>query len=204
MDQIVNDIGLEFINNLSILYVKIKNLNYLILIEQLYGEAKSISQTELNDFIENSISNVAKNTSDIVGQYYEDSILLYFLKHSKINYENILPRLLFYMDFVVFKYDNNSIDIDFIPFNKFYGEKEAYNEIDYSFYTSKEIIIPMSSLNYQIFFNTYIYNYKENNIVKDIDNDQIIFLEKTLTFFEMKNHLDRNSSNNKSIDLKDL
>ena len=121
LDQIENDIGLEFINNLSILYVKIKDLNYLFLSEQLYGETKSISQTELNNFIENSISNVSKNTSNIVGQYYEDSILLYFLKHSKINYLNILPRLLFYMDFIVFKYDNNSIDIDFIPFNKFYG-----------------------------------------------------------------------------------
>ena len=59
------------------------------------------------------------------------------------------------MDFIIFKYDNNSIDIDFIPFNRFFGEKEAYNEMDYSFYTLTKIIIPMSSLNYQIFFNNF-------------------------------------------------
>ena len=78
MGQIVNDIGLEFINNWSILYVKIKDLNYLILSEQLYGETKSISKIELNNLIENSIFNASNNTSDIVGQYYEDSIYYIF------------------------------------------------------------------------------------------------------------------------------
>ena len=203
-DKISSDYGFEFIHYLSILYVKIKDINSFILSEQLYGEAKSVSKSELNNIIEKSVSNASRNTSDIVGQYYEDSVLLYFLNHSNINSENILPRLLFYMNFIIFKYENRKINMEFIPFNQLSKYKnEGYNEMDFSFYTQKEIQIPMLSLGYQIFYNTLIYNYKEDNRVNNNTNNQIIFPEKTLTFFELKNDIKR-IEDKKSINLSEF
>jgi hypothetical protein len=203
-DKISSDYGFEFIHNLSILYVKIKDINSFILSEQLYGEAKSVSKSELNNIIEKSVSNASRNTSDIVGQYYEDSVLLYFLNHSNINSENILPRLLFYMNFIIFKYENRKISVEFIRFNQLSKNKnEGYNEMDFSFYTQKEIQIPMLSWGYQIFNNTLIYNHKEDNQVNNNTNNQIIFPEKTLTFFELKNDIKR-IDDKKSINLKEF
>ena len=203
-DKISSDYGFEFIHNLSILYVKIKDINSFILSEQLYGEAKSVSKSELNNIIEKSVSNASRNTSDIVGQYYEDSVLLYFLNHSNINSENILPRLLFYMNFIIFKYENRKINMEFIRFNQLSKNKnEGYNEMDFSFYTQKEIQIPMLSWGYQIFNNTLIYNHKEDNQVNNNTNNQIIFPEKTLTFFELKNDIKR-IDDKKSINLKEF
>ncbi len=203
-DKISSDYGFELIHNLSILYVKIKDINSFILSEQLYGEAKSVSQNELNDIIEKSVSNASRNTSDIVGQYYEESVLLYFLNHSNINSENILPRLLFYMNFIIFKYENRKISVEFIRFNQLSKNKnEGYNEMDFSFYTKKEIKIPMLSLGYQIFYNTLIYNYKEDDRVNHNTNNQIIFPEKTLTFFELKNDIKR-IDDKKSINLTEF
>ena len=133
-----NDYGFELINNLSILYAKISDIKSFILGEQLYGEAKSISESDLNNIIEKSISNISKNTTDIVGQYYEDNVLLYFLNHSNIDNKCILPRLLFYMNFIIFKYDNKKIYIEFIPFNLLQQDKiECYNEIDFFFIQQK-------------------------------------------------------------------
>lgn len=111
LSKISKDYGVEFIEDLSILYAKIKDVNSFILGTQLYGEAKSISEIDLNNIIEESISNVSKNSSDIVGQFYEDSVLLYFLKYSNINGKSLLPRLLFYMDFIIFNSDQNYIYI---------------------------------------------------------------------------------------------
>ena len=203
-DKISSDYGFELIHNLSILYVKIKDINSFILSEQLYGEAKSVSKIELNDIIEKSVSNASRNTSDIVGQYYEESVLLYFLNHSNINSENILPRLLFYMNFIIFKYENRKISVEFIRFNQLSKNKnEGYNEMDFSFYTQKEIQIPMLSLGYQIFYNTLIYNYKEDDRVNHNTNNQIIFPEKTLTFFELKNDIKR-IEDKKSINLSEF
>ena len=203
-DKISSDYGFEFIHYLSILYVKIKDINSFILSEQLYGEAKSVSKIELNDIIEKSVSNASRNTSDIVGQYYEDSVLLYFLNHSNINSENILPRLLFYMNFIIFNFENKKINMEFILFNQLSKNKnEGYNEMDFSFYTKKEIKIPMLSLGYQIFYNTLIYNYKEDEPVNNNTNDQIIFPEKTLTFFELKNNIKR-TDDKKSINLPEF
>ena len=203
-DKISSDYGFEFIHNLSILYVKIKDINSFILSEQLYGEAKSVSQNELNDIIEKSVSNASRNTSDIVGQYYEESVLLYFLNHSNINSENILPRLLFYMNFIIFNFENKKINIEFILFNQLSKNKnEGYNEMDFSFYTQKEIQIPMLSWGYQIFNNTLIYNHKEDNQVNNNTNNQIIFPEKTLTFFELKNDIKR-IEDKKSINLTEF
>ncbi len=203
-DKISSDYGFELIHNLSILYVKIKDINSFILSEQLYGEAKSVSQNELNDIIEKSVSNASRNTSDIVGQYYEESVLLYFLNHSNINSENILPRLLFYMNFIIFNFENKKINIEFILFNQLSKNKnEGYNEMDFSFYTQKEIQIPMLSWGYQIFNNTLIYNHKEDNQVNNNTNNQIIFPEKTLTFFELKNDIKR-IDDKKSINLTEF
>ena len=108
-DKNITNYGFELINNLSILYAKINDIHSFILGEQLYGEAKSISDIDLNNIIEQSISNVSKNTKDIVGQYYEDSVLLYFLNHSNTDNKSVLPRLLFYMNFIIFNIDNNKI-----------------------------------------------------------------------------------------------
>ena len=203
LDKLINDYGFEFINNLSIFYINIKNINSFILGSQLYGEAKSMSKMDLNNMIEKSLSISSKNTSDIVGQSYEDNVLLYFLNHANINEESILPRLLFYMEFIIFKYSNNKIYMEFIPFNQLSKNKnENYNEMDFSFYTTKEIQIPMSSLKFRIFTNTFIYNYKTKYKVNDNSDEQLIFPEKTLSFLEMKNNIYR--SDEKSIDLKNL
>ena len=203
-DKISSDYGFELIQNLSILYVKIKDLNSFYLSEQLYGEAKSVSQIDLNNIIEKSVSKASRNTSDIVGQYYEESVLLYFLIHSNINSENILPRLLFYMNFIIFYYKNKKINMEFIPFNQLSENKyEGYNEMDFSFYTKEEIRLPMLSFGYQIFCNTLIYNYKEDEPVNNNTNDQIIFPEKTLTFFELKNNIKR-TDDKKSINLPEF
>ena len=201
LDQIANNYGVEFINDLSILYAKIKDIHSFILSTQLYGEAKSM---DLNNIIAGSISNVSSNTSDIVGQCYEDNVLLYFLNNSNINAENVLPRVFFYIDFIIFKYANKKINIEFIPFNLLFTDKtENYNEMDFSFYTKKNIQIPMSSMKYQIFTNTLIYNHKEDVQVKNYNNNEIIFPENTLTFFEMKNNISR-IQGKKSINLEDL
>ena len=161
LDKIANDYGLEFINDLSVLYAKIKDIHSFILSNQLYGDAKSI---DLNDIISYSVSNVSKNTSDIVGQSYEDSVLLYILNNANINSKNLLPRLFFYMDFIVFTCDRKkNIYLEFIPFNQLSSDKtESYNEMDFSFYSTDNMRIPMSSLKYQIFINTFIYNKKKD------------------------------------------
>ena len=66
------DFGFLFSNNLYILYITIKNIKYFILDTQLYGEAKSISQLDLENLIKSPISNVSNNTSDIAaGNFYE-------------------------------------------------------------------------------------------------------------------------------------
>ena len=200
LGQIANNYGFEFINDLSIFYVNIKDIQSFILSTQLYGEAESMN---LNDIIANSISNASKKTSDIVGQSYEDSVLLYFLNNANINDQNILPRLFFYMDFIIFKYEHKNIYIEFIPFNQLSSNKtESYNEMDFSFYTTKNIQIPMLSMKYQIFTNTYIYNHKEETQLKNYKNTEIIFPENTLTFFEMKNDISR--IDGKIIDLDNL
>ena len=203
-DKNINNYGFELINNLSILYAKINDINAFILGEQLYGEAKSISDIDLNNIIEQSISNVSKNTKDIVGQYYEDSVLLYFLNHSNTDNKSVLPRLLFYMNFIIFNIDNNKIYMEFIPFNQLYKDKtECYNEVDFSFYTTKDIEMPMSTFNFPIFINTLIYNYKEDELIKNYKNDKIYFPEKTLTFFELKNDIKR-TDDKKTIILEEL
>ena len=204
LDKIINDYGFQLINNLSILYAKISDIKSFILGEQLYGEAKSLSENDLNNIIEKSFSINSKNTTDIVGQYYEDSVLLYFLNHSNIDNKTILPRLLFYIKFIIFKFDNNKINIDFIPFNKFHDDKtECYNEMDFSFYTTNNIEIPMSIFNYQIFSYSFIYNSKDDTIIKNYKNEKINFPEKTLTFFELKNNIKR-TDDKKTIDLNEF
>ena len=176
----------------------------LIKDEKINDEYLSEMWFNYGEKIEKSVSNASRNTSDILGQYYEDSVLLYFLNHSNINSENILPRLLFYMNFIIFKYENRKINMEFIPFNQLSKNKnEYYNEMDFSFYTKKEIQIPMLSLGYQIFYNTLIYNYKEDNRVNNNTNNQIIFPEKTLTFFELKNDIKR-IEDKKSINLSEF
>ena len=200
LDKQINDYGFELINNLSILYSKISDIKSFILGEQLYGEAKGLSENDLNNIIEKSLSVNSKNTTDIVGQYYEDSVLLYFLNHSNIDNKSILPRVLFYMKFIIFKLDKKNIYIEFIPFNYFNNDKiEGYNEIDFSFYTTKNIEIPMTYFNYQIFSYTFIYNYKDDIKITNSKNDKINFPEKTLTFFELKNDIKR-TSDKKTID----
>jgi hypothetical protein len=88
LDPKKDDFGFAFINNLSILYFKIKDIIFFILNAELYGEAKSLSKKDLQNLMEISISNVSTNTTDIVGHFYEDSVLLYFLKYSNINKTN--------------------------------------------------------------------------------------------------------------------
>ena len=200
LDKQINDYGFELINNLSILYIKISDIKSFILGEQLYGEAKGLSENDLNNIIGKSLSVNSKNTTDIVGQYYEDSVLLYFLNHSNIDNKSILPRVLFYMKFIIFKLYKKNIYIEFIPFNYFNNDKiEGYNEIDFSFYTTKNIEIPMLYFNYQIFSYTFIYNYKDDIKITNSKNDKINFPEKTLTFFELKNDIKR-TSDKKTID----
>ena len=203
LDQIINDYGFEFIKNLSIFYIKIKDIHSFILASQLYGEAKSMSEMDLNNIIEKSLSNSSKNTTDIVGQNYEDNVVFYFLNHANINEESILPRLLFYMDFIIFKYSNKKINIEFIPFNQLSENKnENYNEMDFSFYTTKDIQIPMLSMNQKIFINTFIYNYNEECHANNELDKEIIFPEKTLSFLEMKNNIKREGE--KGIELNNL
>ena len=206
LDKIKNDYGFELIDNLSILYAKIRDIKTFVLGEELYGEAKSLSENDLNNIIEKSISNISNNTTEIVGQYYEDSVLFYFLNHANVKDKIILPRLLFYMNFIIFKLDDkNNIYIEFIPFNQINkGKTECYNEMDFSFYTIKNIDIPMSSFHYRIFSNTFNYIYKGNKLIKNDDKNNIInFPEKTLTFFEIKNNIKR-TNDNKIIDNNNL
>ena len=75
LDKQINDYGFELINNLSILYTKISDIKSFILGEKLYGEAKGLSENDLNNIIEESGSNNSENTTDIVGQYYEDNYI---------------------------------------------------------------------------------------------------------------------------------
>ena len=206
LDKIKNDYGFELIDNLSILYAKIRDIKTFVLGEELYGEAKSLSENDLNNIIEKSISNISNNTTEIVGQYYEDSVLFYFLNHANVKDKIILPRLLFYMNFIIFKSDDkNNIYIEFIPFNQINkGKTECYNEMDFSFYTINNIDIPMSSFHYRIFSNTFNYIYKGNKLIKNDDKNNIInFPEKTLTFFEIKNNIKR-TNDNKIIDNNNL
>ena len=206
LDKIKNDYGFELIDNLSILYAKIRDIKTFVLGEELYGEAKSLSENDLNNIIEKSISNISNNTTEIVGQYYEDSVLFYFLNHANVKDKIILPRLLFYMNFIIFKLDDkNNIYIEFIPFNQINkGKTECYNEMDFSFYTINNIDIPMSSFHYRIFSNTFNYIYKGNKLIKNDDKNNIInFPGKTLTFFEIKNNIKR-TNDNKIIDNNNL
>ena len=206
LDKIKNDYGFELIDNLSILYAKIRDIKTFVLGEELYGEAKSLSENDLNNIIEKSISNISNNTTEIVGQYYEDSVLFYFLNHANVKDKIILPRLLFYMNFIIFKSDDkNNIYIEFIPFNQINkGKTECYNEMDFSFYTINNIDIPMSSFHYRIFSNTFNYIYKGNKLIKNDDKNNIInFPSKTLTFFEIKNNIKR-TNDNKIIDNNNL
>ena len=95
------------------------------------------------------------------------------------------------MNFIIFKFYNSNIYFEFIPFNQFNKDKiEGYNEMDFSFYTTKNIEIPMSNFNYQIFSYTFIYNYKDDLKITNNKNEKIIFPGKTLTFFELKNDIE--------------
>ena len=85
LDKQINDYGFELINNLSILYTKISDIKSFILSEKLYGEAKGLSENDLNNIIEKSCSTNSKNSTDIIGQYYEDIVLLYILNHSNVD-----------------------------------------------------------------------------------------------------------------------
>jgi hypothetical protein len=108
------------------------------------------------------------------------------------------------MNFIIFKFDNHKIYIELIPFNQLSNDKtESYNEMDFSAYTTKNIEIPMSVFNYQIFLNTMIYNYKDDSLTKNYQNDNIIFHEKTLTFFELNNDI-KGTVDKKAIDLENL
>lgn len=116
LDQKKNDYGFELINDLSIMYIKINDINTFILNLQLSGETKSVSQEDLENLINQSISNISNNTTDIVGKYYEENVLNYFLRKSKIEQQNIFPRLLLYMNFILLTIDtHNNIYIKYVP-----------------------------------------------------------------------------------------
>jgi len=199
-----DEFGFSFINNLSILYVKIKDIIFFILNAELYGEAKSLSRKDLKNLMEISISNVSTNTSDIVGHFYEDSVLFYFLKHSNINSNNILPRLLLYMNFIILKINKKKICIEFVPFNKLRDDKsDAFNEIDFCFYTENEIQIPMYNMSCEIFKYSLVYD-QDKNSEKSNNNPNLIFPSKTLTFFELKNNVLRVEDDKKTIDFDKL
>ena len=193
-----------FIDNLSLLYFKIKDIIFFILNAELYGEAKTLSKEDLQNLMEISISNVSINTTDIVGHSYEDSILFYFLKYSNINKNKILPRLLLYMNFIILKINKKKITIEFVPFNKFRnGKSDILNGIDFSFYIQNEIQIPINNMNYEIIKYSIEYgpniNSEENNKGPDL-----IFPSKTLTFFELKNNVYNIKDDNKTFDLDKL
>ena len=204
LNELKDEFGFSFINNLSILYVKIKDIIFFILNAELYGEAKSLSNKDLKNLMEISISNVSVNTSDIVGHFYEDSVLFYFLKHSNINSNNILPRLLLYMNFIILKINKKKICIEFVPFNKLRDDKsDAFNEIDFSFYTENEIQIPMYNMSCEIFKYSLVYDQNKNS-EKSNNNPNLIFPSKTLTFFELKNNVLRVEDDKKTIDFDKL
>ena len=171
--------GFAFINNLSVLYIKIKDYFYFFLNAELYGEAKSLSQ----NLMETSISNISKNTTNIEENFYENNTLLYLLKNSNINKKNILIHLLLYMNFIILKIHKKKIYIEFIPFNILKDDKdETFTQIDFSFYTEDEIQIPMNNnMIWDIFKCSLVYNPKTNKITeKKNENQNLIFPSKTL------------------------
>ena len=188
------DFGFLFSNNLYILYITIKNIKYFILDTQLYGEAKSISQLDLENLIKSPISNVSNNTSDIAaGNFYEETILDYFLNNPKIHQKYIFSRLLLYMNFIILNYNKNkdNIEIEMVPFNQLNKNKtEFYDEVDFCFYASNEIRIPMNKYGIDIFKYTLALNNK-NKTSQKTNQNELIFPSQTLTFFELKNNVPR-------------
>ena len=203
LDKKTEEFGTEFIKDLPLLYVKIDDIKSFILNMELYGETKDFSQDDLKNLLENSVSNVSRDTSEIVGQFFEDSVLIYFLQHLNIKPKSILPRLIFYMDFILFRCQKNKIYLEFVPFNQLKKEKtESYNEIDFCFYTTEDIQIPKSVFDNKIFVNTLKYAHNKETEIKE--KEGLIFPQETLTFFELKNNIDKDTNNNNYINLDSL
>jgi hypothetical protein len=108
------------------------------------------------------------------------------------------------MNFIILKITKKKICIDFVPFNKLRNDKsDAFNEIDFSFYTENEIQIPMNNMNCEIFKYLLAYGPKINS-EKSNKDPNLIFPSKTLTFFELKNNVYRVKDDKKTIDLDKL
>ena len=185
-------------SRLSIFYYKIKDFNAFILENQLDGPTKEFNSNEIMESISVTMSQMTNNTNSIVGHIFEDNVLLYILKKANLKPNQIFPRVFLYLNYIILNIDLNSqIYFSFVPFNTLVDKTEGYNEVELSFYTDKDVTIPLNSE----FSNYNLFNFTIN--VPKSDAKNIIINKNELNFFEIKNKMPLKKGDNNYLDFLD-